>query len=666
MPLFSLPTGGPEQVPRRLLASLLDMAGFSLCGLLAFQLRFDGSVPATYAHGMGAAILIWAIAKSAAFLFGAVNTGYWRYTSLDEALRIGLANSAGSMVGGLIIVLTVHPGIPRSIYILEWLTSCSLTLGTRFAVRLAATARRGGENSDGDWTRTLIYGAGTAGLALARELRENHSVRSVVVGLIDDDTRKVGLTFHGTRVLGTGEALGALARKYEIDQLLIAIPSATGEQLVRILQSAIDAEVDYKMVPGLADIIHGAELGKQIRDVAVEDLLGRMPVLLDEQRIRERIQGKTVMVTGAAGSIGSEICRQIARFNPLALVGFDEAETPLFQLDRELNNKFPRLTFFPELGNITRHGNVHQAMERYRPSIVYHAAAYKHVPMMERHVFAAVENNIFGTWNVASSAIEHGVEDFVMISSDKAVRPTSMMGATKRISELVISALQKQSGTRFIAVRFGNVLGSNGSVVPIFKEQIAAGGPVTITHPEMRRYFMTIPEATQLVLQAFSIGKGGEVFVLDMGEPVRIVDLARNLVLLSGLRPDRDIKFEFTGVRPGEKLFEELNLQNEHFIPTAHAKILSYLSPFSADLKVMRVALEELRRISDRKDVGRLVSYLKELIPDYNPGSLLMKLAISAAATPGPRAAAEVRPNHPAGVTTEWPQPLEMPANLMN
>ena len=344
-------------------------------------------------------------------------------------------------------------------------------------------------------------------------------------------------------------------------------------------------------------------------------------MLLDEERIRERIEGKTVMVTGAAGSIGSEICRQIARFNPLALVGFDEAETPLFQLDRELNNKFPRLTFFPELGNITRSGNVQQAMERYRPSIVYHAAAYKHVPMMERHVFAAVENNIFGTWNVASAAIDHGVEDFVMISSDKAVRPTSMMGATKRISELVISALQKQSSTRFIAVRFGNVLGSNGSVVPIFKEQIAAGGPVTITHPEMRRYFMTIPEATQLVLQAFSIGKGGEVFVLDMGEPVRIVDLARNLVLLSGLRPDRDIKFEFTGLRPGEKLFEELNLQNEHFMPTAHAKILSYLSPFSADLKVMHVALEELRQISERKDVARLVLYLKELIPDYNPGS---------------------------------------------
>ncbi|MEA2260328.1 MAG: hypothetical protein QOJ51_3153 [Acidobacteriaceae bacterium] len=662
MPWFSLPGGKPVQVPRRLLTSVMDMAGFTLCGLLAFQLRFDGSVPSIYAQGMREAIVIWAVAKSAAFFFGAVNAGYWRYTSLDEAVRIGLANSVGSLVGGAIIVLAVHPGIPRSVYILEWLTSCSLALGTRFAVRLALTARRGGEKSSDGWTRTLIYGAGTAGLALARELRENPSLKSELVGLIDDDARKVGLTFHGTRVLGTGGALGALARKYEIDRVLIAIPSATGPQLVRMLQSAIDAEVDYKMVPGLADIIHGTELGKQIRDVAVEDLLGRRPVLLDEERIRERIEGKTVMVTGAAGSIGSEICRQIARFNPLALVGFDEAETPLFQLDRELNNKFPRLTFFPELGNITRSGNVQQAMERYQPSIVYHAAAYKHVPMMERHVFAAVENNIFGTWNVASSAIDHGVEDFVMISSDKAVRPTSMMGATKRISELVINALQKQSKTRFIAVRFGNVLGSNGSVVPIFKEQIAAGGPVTITHPEMRRYFMTIPEATQLVLQAFSIGKGGEVFVLDMGEPVRIIDLARNLVLLSGLRPDRDIKFEFTGLRPGEKLFEELNLQNEHFMPTAHAKILSYLSPFSADLKVMHVALEELRQISERKDVARLVLYLKELIPDYNPGTPLLKLAMSAAATQG----LPVKPNHPAAVSNEWPQPLGTPANLLN
>src|ERR1700733_5014404 len=661
MPVFSLPAGKSERFPGWLLASAMDLAAFTICGLLAFQLRFDGSVPAVYAHAMRQAIYIWAIAKSAAFVFGAVNRGYWPNTSLDEAVRIGLANTAGSIVGGVIIILFEHPGIPRSIYILEWLISCSLALGPRFAVRLAMTAMRGSQKRHGSRTKTLIYGAGAAGMALARELRENQSLNCWVVGLIDDDPRKVGLTFHGKRVLGPGEALGALARKYEVEKLLIAVPSATGPQLVRILQFAIDAEIDYKMVPGLEDIIHGTELGKQIRDVAVEDLLGRKPVHLDQQRIRERIQGKVVMVTGAAGSIGSEICRQIARFNPDALVGFDGAETPLFQLDRELHNKFPELTFYPEIGNITRPENVQQAMERYKPAIVYHAAAYKHVPMMERHVFAAVENNIFGTWNVARAAIDYAVEDFVMISSDKAVRPTSMMGATKRISELLISALQKQSGTRFMAVRFGNVLGSNGSVVPIFKEQIAAGGPVTITHPEMRRYFMTIPEATQLVLQAFSIGKGGEIFVLDMGEPVKIVDLARNLVLLSGLRPDRDIKFEFTGLRPVEKLFEELNLQNEHFMPTAHGKILSYLSPFSADLKVMRVALEELRQISERRDVARLVLYLKELIPDYNPGSQLLKLAITATETQ----ALALSPNHSAA-KTEGPQTHRRPATLLN
>jgi FlaA1/EpsC-like NDP-sugar epimerase len=607
------------------------------------------------------AICIWAIAKSVVFLFGAVNRGYWRYTSLDEALRICLASTAGSFVGGGVIVLLVQPGIPRSIYILEWGISCSLTLGSRLAVRLGMAATRGGKKrKGGDRTKTLIYGAGAAGLALARELRENQSLKCWVVGLIDDDPRKVGMTFHGKRVLGTGDTLGALARKYEVERLLIAVPSATGPQLVRILQLAIDAEIDYKMVPGLEDIIHGTELGKQIRDVAVEDLLGRKPVHLDQLRIRERIEGKVVMVTGAAGSIGSEICRQVARFGPLALVGFDEAETPLFQLDRELNNKFPELTFYPEIGNITRPENLQHVMERHRPSILYHAAAYKHVPMMERHVFAAVENNIFGTWNVASAAIDHGVEDFVMISSDKAVRPTSMMGATKRVSELVIRALQKQGATRFVAVRFGNVLGSNGSVVPIFKEQIAAGGPVTITHPEMRRYFMTIPEATQLVLQAFSLGKGGEIFVLDMGEPVKIVDLARNLVLLSGLKPDQDIKIEFTGLRPGEKLFEELNMHDEFMEPTSHVKIRSYLSPFSADLKVMNVALDELRLIFERKDVARLVLFLKELIPDYNPGSQLLKLAMSVTVTHPLR----FKANQPVAIKTQGQQAHPTPAIL--
>jgi FlaA1/EpsC-like NDP-sugar epimerase len=312
-----------------------------------------------------------------------------------------------------------------------------------------------------------------------------------------------------------------------------------------------------------------------VREVMPQVLIARRQTCLGGERVGQRIQGKVVMVTGAAGSIGAELCRQIAGFCPQALVGFDQAETPLFHLERELAQSYPALKFEPSIGNITRAADVNGAMEQYRPSVVFHAAAYKHVPMMERHVFAAVDNNIFGTWQIALAASTHGVEYFVLISTDKVVRPTSMMGATKRIAELSIRALQKRSGTKFVAVRFGNVIGSSGSVVSVFKEQIAAGGPVTVTHPEMRRYFMTSSEAGELVIGALALGNGGEIFVLDMGEPVKIVDLARNLIHLSGLQREQDIKIEFSGVRPGEKLFEELNLQAEHLAPPQDQKLSS-------------------------------------------------------------------------------------------
>ena len=482
---------------------------------------------------------------------------------------------------------------------------------------------------EGERTRTLIYGAGAAGLALLRELQQNHSLMCDVIGIIDDDSSKVGIVLDGKRVLGTGDALGALVQKHAIKRVLIAIPSATGPQMVRILKFATDAKVEYKMVPSLGELVQGTELGKQIREVAVEDLLGRRPVQLDLDRIRERIQGRVVMVTGAAGSIGSEICRQIAPFRPLAIVGFDEAETPLFHIDREMAKSFPYLTFYPEIGSIASRATLKRVMQRHHPSILYHAAAYKHVPLMEKHVFAAVETNIFGTWNVARAAAEYGVDDFVMISTDKAVRPTSMMGATKRTAELLIRTLQQESGTRFVAVRFGNVLGSNGSVVPVFKEQIAAGGPVTVTHPEITRYFMTIPEAAQLVLQSFSIGKGGEVFVLEMGDPVKIADLAKNLILLSGLQPERDIEIQFTGLRPGEKMFEELNLQDECLLPTSHTKIRSYVCHQNLDAMRIKASLHRLQAVVEGQDIAGLVLLLKELVPDYNPGTDLLRAALS-------------------------------------
>lgn len=647
---------------RRLLSCFLDMTAFSCSIFLAFELRFDGAIPAQFLKPMFLSMFVWVGLQSAAFIVCRVSWDHWRHTSTYDAVRVLLAGSVGTIAGGLVILLLLGPwGIPRSVYVLDWMMACLLTIGGRMAVRVAVSARWL-TRTEGEQTRTLIYGAGDAGLALLLELRQNETLKCDVIGLVDDDPRKANMNLYGKRVLGTGRNLGAVARKHNIKKVLIAIPSATGQQMVRILEHVLAAQVKYQMVPSLGELINDSELGKQVRDVAVEDLLGRKPVRLNQQGILDRIQGRIVMVTGAAGSIGSEICRQIAPFRPLAIVGFDEAETPLFQIDRELRKTFPHLVFHPEIGNITRPDNLRRVMQKFRPSIVYHAAAYKHVPMMERHVFAAVENNIFGTWQVALAAVKHGVEDFVMISTDKAVRPTSIMGATKRVAELVIRSLQKDTGTRFVAVRFGNVLGSNGSVVPIFKEQITAGGPVTVTHPEMTRYFMTIPEASQLVLQAFSMGKGGEVFVLDMGDPVKIVDLARNLILLSGLQPDRDIKIQFTGVRPGEKLFEELNLKDERLIPTSHAKIRSFVSHYEVDARQIGAHLQDLRRIVEMQDVSSLVLLMKEMIPDYNPTSRLLSEALLVASS---LAGETARPD-----TTAYPErPAEarlVPSALMN
>jgi FlaA1/EpsC-like NDP-sugar epimerase len=602
----------------------IQLAIFSVAGVLAFILRFDFTVPSLYRPHLLAAFCVFVPAKVLAFHFFKLDRGWWRYVSIRDITRLAAASFAGSVLSCLGLLWFAPDGFPRSIYFLDFLLCFGMTSGARLAVRLLFEFSR--LPNTGTKKRTLVYGAGDAGVGLLREFRQNPALSYEIVGFIDDDPAKVGSLIHRLKVFGNGAALPSLVASQAIETVLIAAPSATGTQMTDILNRCHEAGVSYKTIPGLAEVIEANGLAAQIRDVAVEDILGRMPARLDQDRISAKLTGNTVLVTGAAGSIGSELCRQIARFGPHAIVGFEIAETALFHLDREMRQSFPKVSFYPEIGSIQNKQRLAEVLEKYRPSILYHAAAYKHVPMMEAHVFEAVENNVFGTWNVARAAAYHGVEHFVMISSDKAVRPTNIMGATKRVAELLILELQN-GGTSFVSVRFGNVLGSNGSVIPIFKQQIAAGGPVTVTHPEMRRYFMTIPEASQLVLQASTMGHGGEIFVLDMGAPVKIVDLARNLILLSGLRPGEDIKIEFTGIRPGEKLYEELNSIDEDTLPTPCEKIKIFTGN-GLPSAGMEPCLEALRDICERRDVPGLVLAFKELIHDYNPSAELLRRAV--------------------------------------
>jgi FlaA1/EpsC-like NDP-sugar epimerase len=598
---------------------------FALSGLIAFLLRFDFGLPHGYMQQLAYALPIWIVVKTIVFRIANLDRGWWRYISVSDLLRLALGNFAAAFISCVVILCIVPPVFPRSIYPLDLMICFLGTAGLRVIARMMAEAPANKRNDDLK-KNTLIYGAGEAGVTLLREIQRNPRLPYRVRGFLDDLPDKKGIRMLGVPVLGGYDQVNELVRENLIDTILIAVPSASGAQMTRILERCHASGVEYKTIPGLGEVIEERGLVGQIREVAVEDLLGRNPVRLNDEQIRGTLEGKIVLVTGAAGSIGSELCRQIARFNPAGIVGFEIAESPLFEVDRDLRQAFPTVPFYPEMGSIQNRARLNDVLRQYSPSIVYHAAAYKHVPMMETHVFEAVENNVFGTYNVAMAAAEHGVEDFIMISSDKAVRPTNIMGATKRVTELLL--LDMRNGrTSYMAVRFGNVLGSNGSVIPIFKKQIAAGGPVTVTHPDMRRYFMTIPEASQLVLQASSMGMGGEIFVLDMGAPVKIVDLARNLILLSGLRPDEDIKIKFTGVRPGEKLYEELNFVEENTMPTPYEKIKIFTGNSMPSVSMERY-LETLRGICQRRELSDLVLTLKEMIPDYNPSAQLLRRVV--------------------------------------
>jgi FlaA1/EpsC-like NDP-sugar epimerase len=592
---------------------------FVASGYASFLLRFEFSIPSWQIQHLVYALVIWLVVKTIVFELFGTTRGSWRFVSMPDALTLLAANVTGSAISAISIALLAPHGFPRSIYFIDLALCLLITTGIRLVVRMLAEASFTPNRSDD--RRALIYGAGAGGVMLLRESRANPTLGYKICGFIDDDPSKTGLSVYGLRVFGGGEILKAVAAKHGVQHVLIAIPSASGPQMVNILNHCASAHLNFQTVPALAEAVNNSSVLPPIRNVAVEDLLGRGEVSLEDSNVRAKIEKQTVLVTGAAGSIGSELCRQIARFAPSRLIGLDTSETGLFYLANELQASFPNVTFEPAIGSILNQTRLAELFKSHQFSTVFHAAAYKHVPLMESHVFEAFQNNVQGTYNVATMAARFGVGDFVLISSDKAVRPTSVMGLTKHVAELLVSSLQNGS-TKFASVRFGNVLGSNGSVVTIFKEQIAAGGPVTVTHPEMRRYFMTIPEAAQLVLQASTMGRGGEVFVLDMGQPMKIVDLARNMILLSGRRPD-DIRIEFTGVRPGEKLYEELSALEEETLPTYHKKIRI----FSGDrtrIPDPKLWMEELHGMCQRRDF-RLILILKNLVSDYNPSSQILQ-----------------------------------------
>ena len=593
---------------------LFDAAVLSIVPFIALLLRLDGDTSSEHFNVLLNVVLIGVIIKLAVFSFYGIYNRIWRYATIKDMFAIIGACTIGGVIVAL-LGLCLEVKLPRSIYIITYILDVGMICFSRLVVRMLLLMNQ--REGDAPENSLVIIGAGDAGAMIAREMSQRGEGKKLL-GFLDDDEAKVGKRILGYPVLGTSDDIAEIARQNDIKEIVIAMPSVKGSIIRGIADKCKQTGCKVKVLPGIYELIDGKVSMQQLRNIDIEDLLRRDSIQLDMQAISEYIEGKTVLVTGAGGSIGSELCRQISKARPEKLLLLGRGENSIYEIHQELIERFGPDMYIPIIADIRDEDRLETVFSRYKPQLVFHAAAHKHVPLMEAQPEEAVKNNIFGTRNVALAADRHGAEAFVMISTDKAVNPTSVMGATKRIAELVVQDINKRSKTMYAIVRFGNVLGSRGSVVPLFKKQIAKGGPITITDPEMVRYFMTIPEAAQLVLQAGTFSKGGEVFLLDMGEPVKILDMARDLVSLHGLVPDKDIKFVFTGLRPGEKLYEELLTAEEGTQKTTHDRI--FQAPIVEE--VTEETMKLINGLQGKKDTKTILITIKELIPTFNSKKL--------------------------------------------
>ena len=598
----------------------LDVVGLLIVPFLVLSLRFEGfEWPAGYLQTVSTFALLTLPVRIFIAWRTRLYSRLWKHASVTELERILTAALASAAINFAIgigmhewFALTPHR-MPYSALTLDAMLSIAVLATPRLAVRFLHARRK----REGEGVRTIVVGAGSSGQMIAREAVSSDRAHFEVVAFVDDDKSKHGQLLNGIKVEGRIDELPRLIRELGATEVIIAMPSARGNLVRRVVELATQAGARTRTVPSLADLVSGRIEVTALRPVEIQDLLRRAPITTDSTTVRTLAEGRTVLVTGAGGSIGAELCRQIADLKPELLVLLDHSENQMFEIEGELRRRNPSLKIAPVIADIRDDGRVQQIFERYRPFAVFHAAAHKHVPLMEENLIEAVTNNVLGTRNVVEASIEHGVTHFVLISTDKAVRPTSMMGATKRLAELIVRLAAARESRHFVAVRFGNVLGSRGSVVPTFMAQIERGGPVTVTHPDMRRFFMTIPEAVQLVMQAGALGAGGELFVLDMGDPVKISDLARDLIRLSGLEEGTDIEIRYTGIRPGEKLYEEVLFGDEDVRETAHPKVIRVLAADPAEGLEDRI--DELIRLATfaPADELRLRETIIGLVPDF-------------------------------------------------